>query len=358
MTRDAGQRVYRELEEENRFLPGEVEAGVEHVELVSMEEVEESPVCFPKLRVEHVVRDGRCRNRDRQETAAAPFLRNAQPRNGKRFERPGEEESLPRALQIFAGRMDERRELFDAHRTGDVAIRVDWVDDSERLRERPRGRPIQLEDDPRTPGEARLEDAAKRAVLQDEQLAQVAADPQDLRFRAVDPDSLGPRLQQADLVRLALLHAPEDVVHVERRAVEGGHPLGRVRDPVTGDDLDLEAAVPAAGVRMFGVPMRASLEDLPQGQAAFLEIRPREFRREGDEHVDLRAREVRAFRDRAREERLRLPAFRLERGEEAIQDLPDDFLDPGLLVRRRSDSSEDPFLDRKSTRLNSSHLVI
>src|SRR5207244_996729 len=121
---------------------------------------------------------------------------------------PGEEESLARALQIFAGGVDKRRELFDAHRAGDVAIRIDRVDDGERLRERPRGRPIQLEDDSRTPGEACLQNAAKRAVLQDEQLAQVAAEPQDLRLRAVDADALGPCLQQADLVRLALLPAP------------------------------------------------------------------------------------------------------------------------------------------------------
>src|SRR5207245_5095844 len=130
------------------------------------------------------------------------------------------------------------------------------------------------------PEGTRLKDAAKRPILQDEQLAQVAAEPQDLRLRAVDADSLGPRLQQADLVRLALFDASEDVVHVERRAVDGAHPLGRVRDPVTGDNLDFEAAVPAAGVRMLGVAMRAFLQELCQAQAGFLEVRARESRRE------------------------------------------------------------------------------
>src|SRR6059036_4103062 len=99
---------------------------------------------------------------------------------------------------------------------------------------------------------------------------------------------------------VSLFHAAENVVHVEWRSVDGAHPLGRVRDAITGDDLDLEAAVPAAGVRMFGVAMGAFLEDLPQGQAAFFEVRSREIRRERDEHVDLRAGEMRAFRDGAR----------------------------------------------------------
>src|SRR5439155_10433416 len=105
-------------------------------------------------------------------------------------------------------------------------------------------------DDARAPGEARLEDSSKRSTFQDEQLAQVAAEAEDLRLGAVDADPFRPRLQQPDLVRLAVLHPSEDVVHVERGAVHGTHPLGRVRDPIAGDDLDLEAAVPAAGVRM------------------------------------------------------------------------------------------------------------
>src|SRR5881398_1161592 len=50
-----------------------------------------------------------------------PPRRSPQSRHGKRFERPGEEESLARALLIFAGGVDKRRELFDAHRAGDVA---------------------------------------------------------------------------------------------------------------------------------------------------------------------------------------------------------------------------------------------
>src|SRR2546426_415345 len=92
---------------------------------------------------------------------------------------------------------------------------------------------------------------------------------------------------------------------------------------------------------MFGVAMGAFLEDLPQGQAAFFEVRSREVRRERDEHVDLRAGEMRAFRDGAREERLRLPAFRLQRGPETFEEFPDDTLNTGLLVRGRSDPCED-----------------
>src|SRR2546426_9456112 len=301
-----------------------------------MEEVEKSWVRFPKLRVQHVVRDGGRGNRDRQEAAAPPLHRGAQLGDRQRLQRPREEKSLARALQIFAGRVDERRELFDAHRAGNIAVRVDRIDDRERLLERPPGRPIQLEDDPGAPRETRLEDAAKRAGLQDEQLAQVAAESQDLRLRAVNADALGPRLQQADLVRLAFFHASEDVVHVEWRSVDGAHPLGRVRDAITGDDLDLDASVPAAGVRMFGVAMGAFLEDLPQGQAAFFEVRSRHVRRERDEHVDLRAGEMRAFRDGAREERLRLPAFRLQRGPETFEEFPDDTLNTGLLERLRA----------------------
>src|SRR5207249_10628592 len=104
--------------------------------------------------------------------------------------------------QVFAGRVDERRELFDAHRAGDVPIRIDRVDDGERLREGPRGRQVQFEDDARAPGEARLEDSSKRSIFQDEQLAQVAAEAEDLRLGAVDADPFRPRLQQPDLVRL------------------------------------------------------------------------------------------------------------------------------------------------------------
>src|SRR5436853_918546 len=160
--------------------------------------------------------------------------------------------------------MDECRELFDPDRAPDIAVRVHGIDDDERFREGPRGRPLELEDRPGPPGEAGLEDAPERAVLQDEEFAEVSAESKDLRLGAVDADALRPGLQQTDLVRLSFLDVSQDVVDMEGRAIDCAHALARVRDPIARDNLDLEPTEPAARVRMLGIHAHGLLEDVPQ----------------------------------------------------------------------------------------------
>src|SRR2546427_8618174 len=175
--------------------------------------------------------------------------------------------------------MDERRHLLHADSAGYVPVRVHGLDDYERFREGPRRRAVELEDRRRPPRQAVFEDGWEGAVLQDEQFAQVPAEPEDLRLRTVDADALRPRLQETDLVRLALLHVAQDIVDMERRAVHRAHALRRVRDPVTGDDLDFETAKPSARVRMFSVHPHGPLEHVAEGEALPFEDPARRVRR-------------------------------------------------------------------------------
>src|SRR2546422_4155255 len=248
--------------------------------------------------------------------------------------------------------MDERRHLLHADSAGYVPVRVHGIDDHERFREGPGRRAVELEDGRRPPRQAVLEDGSEGAVLQDEQFAQVPAEPEDLRLGPVDADALRPRLQETDFVRLAFLHVAEDVVHMERRAVHRAHALRRVRDPVTGDDLDFETAKPSARVRMFSVHPHGPLEHVAEGESLSLEDLARRFRREGDEDVDLRAGEVYALRDGTDEQRFRLQPFRGDLRLERLHHVVDDALNPTILLLRGQDLAEDLLLERRHHRPN------
>ena len=197
--------------------------------------------------------------------------------------------------------MDKGRHLLHADGARDVPVRVHGIDDHERFRERPRGWTIELEDGRGPPGEAVLQHTSEGAVLQDEQFAQVSAEAEDLRLGSVDADALRPRLQEAHVVLLALLHMAEDVIHVERGAIDRAHALRGVRDPVARDDLDFEAAVPSARVRMLGVHPHGPLEHVAEGEPFPLQDLARRVGRERDEDVDFGPCEVDALRDGAHE---------------------------------------------------------
>src|SRR6266702_2250680 len=247
--------------------------------------------------------------------------------------------------------MHERRELLDGYRARNVPVRIDRVDDDERLREGPARRAIELDEVPLPPREAVLQHAAERAVLQHEEFAQVPAEAHDLRLRAVHADALRPRLQEPDLVRLAFLDPAEHVVDVERRAVDRAHPLRRVRDPIARDDLHLEARVPAARVRVLGVSVLPPLEDLAEGEAARLQLRAGQVRRERDEEIDLDPREMGARHYRSSEERLRLTPLVTQEAGESLEGILHGPFDPRLLLRRRPDPREDLLLDAHADRM-------
>src|SRR5437773_4632041 len=272
--RGLGEGGHLELEEEQGLLADEVEPRIEHLEGGSMEQVRERSMGLPQLRIEDVLRQARRGDGDREEARTPLSDEGPQLRDRERLQWPREEESLARRGEVLAGGVDEGRELFDAHRAGDVAVRVDRIDNDQRLREGPRGRTLQHDDGPGPPGKAAVQDAAEAAVLQDEELAEVAAESEDLGLGPVHADPFGPRLQESDLVRLALLHMSEDIVNVEGRAVDGAHALGRVRDPIAGEDLDLEAAVPAAGERVLRAHPHGPLEHVAEGEALPLEDLP------------------------------------------------------------------------------------
>jgi len=137
----------------------------------------------------------------------------------------------------------------------------------------------------------------------------------------------------------------EDVVHVEGRAVDRAHALGRVRDPVTGDDFDLEAAVPAAGVRMLRVHPHGPLEHVAEGEALPLEDLSRGVGRKRHEDVDLGPGEVHALRDGSDEQRFRGEALGRDLGFEDSHHVADHALDAAVLLRRRQDFPEDCVLE-------------
>src|SRR5205809_7995004 len=118
------------------------------------------------------LRQGRRGGGERGGVRAPLWDEGLQLRDRERLQWPREEEPLARRGEVLAGGVDEGRELFDAHRAGDVAVRVDRVDDNQRLREGPRGRTLQHDDGPGPPGKAAVQDAAEAAVLQDEELAE------------------------------------------------------------------------------------------------------------------------------------------------------------------------------------------
>src|SRR5207245_9029879 len=109
-------------------------------------------------------------------------------------------------------------------------------------------------------------------------------------------------------------------VDAERGAVHRLTPRRGGRDAMARDGFDLQPAIPSAGVGMLGVQMRSAFEDFPESETPCLEVLPRNVTREGDEDIDLRARQVGSFRDGAGEERLRVPPALLERRSEALQD--------------------------------------
>src|SRR5438552_7432264 len=345
MPRGLGEGGHLELEEEQGLLPDEVEPRIEHLEGGSMEQVRERSMGLPQLRIEDVLRQGRRGDGDREEARTPLSNEGPQLRDRERLQWPREEESLARRGEVLAGGVDEGRELFDADRAGDVAVRVDRIDDDQRLREGPRGQTLQHDDRPGPPGKTAVQDPAEAGVLQDEELAEVAAETEHLGLGPVHADPFGPRLQQSNLVRLPFLHMSEDVVHVEGRAVDRAHALGRVRDPIAGDDLDLEAAVPAAGVRMLRVHPHGPLEHVAEGEARPRQSLSRGVGRERHEDVDLGPGEVHALRDGSDEQRFRREALGRDLGFEDSHHVADDALDAAVLLRRRQDFPEDRVLE-------------
>src|SRR5204863_9141964 len=176
MPRGLGEGRHLEFEEEQGLLADQVEPRIEHLEGGSMEQVRERSMGLPQLRIEDVLRQDRRRDGDREEARTPLSDEGPQLRDRERLQRPREEESLARRGEVLAGGVDEGRELFDADRARDVAVRVDRIDDDQRLREGARGGTLQHDDRPGPPGKAAVEDAAEAGVLQDEELAEVAAE--------------------------------------------------------------------------------------------------------------------------------------------------------------------------------------
>src|SRR5947208_3196404 len=159
--RGLGEGRHFELEEEQGLLADQVEPRIEHLEGGSMEQVRERSVGLPQLRIEDVLRQARRRDGDREEARTPLSDEGPQLRDRKRLQRPREEESLARRGEVLSGGVDEGRELFDAHRAGDVAVRIDRIDDDQRLREGPRGWTLQHDDRPGPPGKAAVQDVAE-----------------------------------------------------------------------------------------------------------------------------------------------------------------------------------------------------
>src|SRR6266566_443101 len=307
---------------------------------------------FAELRVQDVLGHGRSRDRDREKSGAALPGEGAELRKWEGFQGPREEEPLVRRLEVCPRGMHERRHLLHADSARDVPVRVHGIDDHEGFRERPSGRTIELEDGRGPPGEAVLQDPSEGAVLQDEEFAQVSAEAEDLRLGPVDADALRPRLQEAHVVLLAFLHMAEDVIHVERGAIDGAHALRRVRDPVARDDLDFEPAVPSARVRMLRVHPHGPLEYVAEGEPFPLQDLARRVGRKGDEDVDLGAGEVDALRDGTDEQRFRPQALRGDLPLKDLHHVADHALDASVLLRRGQDFPKDLLLERRHRRPN------
>src|SRR3990172_6414455 len=202
--------------------------------------------------------------------------------------------------------MNERRQRFFADRACNVPARIDRVDDDKRFGKRFGGGTLERDHElVRPPTRRRLENTAEGFELEHEELAEVPGESLYLRLRAVYAYPLAERLQEPDLVALALSDPVDHVPRVKRRPIDRAHLLGGVADPVARDDFDLESLPKSARVRVLRVHPLLVLEELPEGEAHPLERLPRRLPREEDEDVDLRLREVRALRDAAHEERFR-----------------------------------------------------
>ena len=185
----------------------------------------------------------------------------------------------------------------------------------------------------------------KRAMFEDEELTQISGEAADLRLRPVHADPFRPRFQEADLRRLVLRQMTEDVVHVERGAVYGGQPLGRIGDSVARDDFDLEPLVPAPRVRVLGKHPDGALQEVSEGEALLFEPLARQVRGEGDEHVNLRLVEVDTFGHGPHEDRFRVEAPADDPlGQEALQ-FTNDCAEANFLLFRGEDFLQNSSLD-------------
>src|SRR5207247_4612129 len=118
------------------------------------------------------------------------------------------------------------------------------------------------------------------------------------------------------------------------------------------DDLDFEAAVPSARVRMRGVHSHGPLEDVAEGEPFSLHDLARRVGREGDEDVDLGAREMDPLRDGADEQRFRSQSLRGDLPLEGLHHVADHALDASVLLRRGQNLPKDLLLEGRHRRPN------
>ncbi len=171
---------------------------------------------------------------------------------------------------------------------GDVPRRVGRVDDHERPLERPVAVAGGVELDRRLPLGGRLEHRRGAAVLEHQQLGQVAREAPGLEVAAVDADALEELLEDADLGGELVVEPLLHVGRVERRPVDGRPALGRGLDRVARDDVDVDAVDLAGDVRVLGERLPAVGQDGPaELEADRLEVVAVERRVQADEDVDV-----------------------------------------------------------------------
>ena len=97
---------------------------------------------------------------------------------------------------------------------------------------------------------------------------------------------------------------------------------------------------------MLRVHAHGAIEDIPESEALLLQVRPREVRRECDEHIDLRFVEVHPLRDGADEDRLGVEAAGGDPLGQAVREVTDDRPQAAFLVLRGQDSPENADFNR------------
>src|SRR3989344_4193424 len=249
-----GQLPVFKLKDDDRILLGKFHRA-QDAELVILKHAYKSSNSAPELRVEHVVYYVRTTKRQRNKIRF-PFLQRIQLLSRQRLLRFLEEEINRLIFLIPLARGDKTHERVTADDRGYVPVWVDRVNDNQRSVQFcyiDAEMALLIYCKRRPPRRCRIHDLIERAVLKDEQFANVAGESLVLCVGTVDADSLAELFEQTDFVGKRRAHIIQNITQVKRASVDGGFYFLAVAYAVARHDVDAETFYRGMHVRVLGI---------------------------------------------------------------------------------------------------------
>jgi len=301
---DGRSLIDREFGEDDRVFVGDRHRPKD-VEAAIVQPLRDARQRLAKLRIELILDEigGVEPDSDRRSDPALEVF--AQFRLGQRLRIVGFEVVDPRGREEFPGVVLKASDVLGRADRGDVAFGIRRIDDDQRIVERKasvadcllsrrRNRLARMtmffwvELDRWPPVGRGLEQRPKSAVLADEELREIAAEPPGSEVAAVDTDPLEKLFGDADRRGEFVVQSSLEVPSMKRRPIDRRTDLGRRFESETGDDIDVEPLDRPLNVGMFGVLLvtigQRRVADL---EAVLLERFALELRWESDEDIDV-----------------------------------------------------------------------